>query len=100
MVSGSVGKVSPVRVASARSLEIGRLAAGATFRRSHAADNVARRFGCRASQAFTQYRRDLLQRSEDLSASQSRRREDLSAPRQLGMAWGRTAVNHFGRFAP
>ena len=79
MVSGSVGQVSPVRVASARSLEIGRLAAGATSRRSHAADNVPRRLGCRASQAFTQYHRDLLQRSEDLSASQSRRRVHLTA---------------------
>jgi hypothetical protein len=79
MVSESVGQVSPVRVASAGSLEIGRLAAGATFRRSHAADNVPRRLGCRASQAFTQYHRDVLQRSEDLSASQSRRRSHLTA---------------------
>ena len=79
MVSGSVGQVSPVRVASAGSLEIGRLAAGATFRRSHAADNVPRRLGCRASQAFTQHHRDLLQRSEDLPASQSRRRSHLTA---------------------
>ena len=98
MVSGSVGQVSPVRVASARSLEIGRLAAGATFRRSHAADNVPRRLGCRASQAFTQHHRDLLQRSEDLSASQSRRREVLSAPRQLGPGLGSHSRQSFWPF--
>ena len=96
MVSGSVGQVSPVGVASARSLEIGRLAARATFRRSHAADNVPRRLGCRASQAFTQHHRDLLQRSEDLFASQSRRRVHLTTFQDvsLGGPLRSSAIGH------